>query len=76
MRYHWWAVIGIPDEQMGEEIKAYVVLKDGQTVGEDDLIAWTKERIAAYKYPRVVEFIDALPMNATGKILKKELRKR
>ena len=40
----------------------------------DDLIAWCKERLAAYKYPRVIEFRDSLPMNATGKILKKELR--
>lgn len=69
------AVIGIPDEEMGEEIKAYVVLKEGQTVGDEDLINWTKDHIAAYKYPRQVEFLDALPMSATGKILKKELRK-
>jgi long-chain acyl-CoA synthetase len=68
------AVIGIPDDQFGEEIKACVVLKEGQSVGEDELKAWTKERIAAYKYPRVIEFMDALPMSATGKILKKELR--
>lgn len=69
------AVIGIPDDQFGEEIKACVVLKEGQSVGEEELKAWTKERIAAYKYPRVIEFMDALPMSATGKILKKELRK-
>lgn len=69
------AVIGIPDEQYGEEIKACVVLKEGAQVREDEIIAFTKENIAAYKYPRVVEFLDALPMSATGKILKKELRK-
>lgn len=69
------AVIGIPDEQMGEEIKACVVLKDGHEASEAEIVAWTKDRIAAYKYPRVIEFLDALPMNATGKILKKELRK-
>ncbi len=69
------AVIGIPDDAMGEEIKACVVLKEGHAPAEDDLITWTKEHIAAYKYPRVVEYMDALPMNATGKILKKELRK-
>ncbi|MEL6651425.1 MAG: AMP-binding protein, partial [Bacteroidota bacterium] len=69
------AVIGVPDEQYGEEIKACVVLKEGQTIGEEELSAWTKERIASYKYPRVVEFLPALPMSATGKILKKELRK-
>ena len=69
------AVIGVPDDQYGEEIKACVVLKEGQSVSEADLKIWTKERIAAYKYPRVIEFMDALPQSATGKILKKELRK-
>ena len=69
------AVIGVPCNQMGEEIKACVVLKSDTIVTEHELISWTKERIAAYKYPRIVEFMDALPMNATGKILKKELRK-
>lgn len=69
------AVIGVPDKQYGEEIKACVVLKEGQTISEAALSAWTKERIASYKYPRVVEFLPALPMSATGKILKKELRK-
>ncbi len=68
------AVIGIPHEEMGEDVKAFVVLKEGHTVPENDLIAWTRERIAAYKYPRHIEFIAALPMNATGKILKRELR--
>ncbi|WP_341227983.1 long-chain fatty acid--CoA ligase [uncultured Arcticibacterium sp.] len=67
------AVIGIPNERRGEEIRACVVLKPGQTISEEDLIAWTKERIAAYKYPREVRFMDALPMSATGKILKKEI---
>ncbi|WP_295674104.1 long-chain fatty acid--CoA ligase [uncultured Mucilaginibacter sp.] len=69
------AVIGTHHEEMGEEVKAFVVLKGGYTISEAELIAWTKERIASYKYPRKVEFIDALPMNATGKILKRELRK-
>ena len=68
------AVIGIPDEQMGEEIKAFVVLNDNVTVTSDELKAWTKARIASYKYPRHIDFIDVLPMSATGKILKKELR--
>ncbi|GJM31229.1 MAG: long-chain-fatty-acid--CoA ligase [Saprospiraceae bacterium] len=68
------AVIGVPHEEFGEEIKAFVVLKDGASISEEDLISWTKEHIAAYKYPRQIEFIDALPMSATGKILKKELR--
>lgn len=69
------AVIGIPDDKMGEEIKAYVVLAEGAKTTEAELMAYTKENIAAYKYPRIVEFLDALPMSATGKILKKELRK-
>jgi long-chain acyl-CoA synthetase len=69
------AVIGIPDEEMGEEIKAFVVLKEEHTVSEKDLIAWTRDHIASYKYPRYIEFLSALPMSATGKILKKELRK-
>ncbi len=69
------AVIGIPHQQYGEEIKAFIVLKDGAQVTADELIAWSKENMAAYKYPRRIEFRDTLPMNATGKILKTELRK-
>jgi long-chain acyl-CoA synthetase len=68
------AVIGVPHEEMGEEVKAFVVLNEGFSVAESDMIAWTKERIANYKYPRYIEFLSALPMSATGKILKKELR--
>jgi long-chain acyl-CoA synthetase len=68
------AVIGVPNNQFGEEIKACVVLKEGKTITEAELIEWTKNKIAAYKYPRIVEFLDALPMSATGKILKKDLR--
>ena len=70
------AVIGIPHDQMGEEIKAYVVLEEGSTLSESDVIEYTKNKLAAYKYPRLVEFVPSLPMSATGKILKKELRKR
>ncbi len=69
------AVIGVPDEKLGEEVKAYVVLNEGAVISEDELREWTKERIASYKYPRVIEFVESLPMTATGKILKKELRK-
>ncbi len=68
------AVIGIPDDRLGEEVRAVVVLKSGETLGEDDVIAYCKEQLAAYKYPRSVEFRDELPKNATGKILKKELK--
>ena len=69
------AVIGIPDEQMGEEIKAFVVLAENETASEEELIQFTKNKIAAYKYPRIIEIVTALPLSATGKILKKELRK-
>jgi long-chain acyl-CoA synthetase len=69
------AVIGIPNDKMGEEIKAFVVLKEDKSLSEEELMAWTRSKIAAYKYPRQIEFISALPMSATGKILKKELRK-
>ena len=67
------AVIGVPHESHGEEIKAVVILEDGAEVTEDELVAWGKEQMAAYKYPRIVEFVPALPMTATGKILKREL---
>ncbi len=68
------AVIGIPDEQYGEEIKAFIVPAGEASISEKELIAWTKETMADYKYPRIIEFRDTLPMNATGKILKTELR--
>ncbi|MDT0187591.1 AMP-binding protein, partial [Microbacterium sp. ARD31] len=67
------AVIGVPHESHGEEIKAVVIRHEGATVTEDELVAWAKEQMAGYKYPRLVEFVDALPMTATGKILKREL---
>lgn len=68
------AVIGVPHEVHGEEIKAVVVLRPGQSATPAEIIAWCKERMAAYKYPRLVEIVAALPMTATGKILKRELR--
>jgi long-chain acyl-CoA synthetase len=67
------AVIGVPDESHGEEIKAVVIRNKDAKVTEDELVEWGKEQMAAYKYPRTVEFVDALPMTATGKILKREL---
>ena len=67
------AVIGVPHESHGEEIKAVIIKAPGAEVSEDELIAWAKEQMAAYKYPRIVEFVDALPMTSTGKILKREL---
>ncbi|MFB4281425.1 long-chain fatty acid--CoA ligase [Nonomuraea sp. MTCD27] len=68
------AVVGVEHESHGEEIKAYVIRTPGTTTTEDELIAWAKENMAAYKYPRIIEFRDSLPMTATGKILKRELR--
>ena len=67
------AVIGVPDERLGEEVKAYVVLKPGAELSAGDLIAWSREQMAAFKYPRTVEFRDALPMGPTGKVLKRAL---
>ncbi len=67
------AVIGVPHESHGEEIKAVVILHEGVEITEVELVAWSKQEMAGYKYPRIVEFVDALPMTATGKILKREL---
>jgi long-chain acyl-CoA synthetase len=68
------AVIGVPDDRLGEEIKAFVVLKPGAALEADDLIAWSKEQLAAYKYPRTVEMRDSLPVGPTGKVFKRALR--
>ena len=68
------AVIGVPSEEHGEEIAAYLVLEDDARASADEIVAWSKEQMAAYKYPREINFVDALPMNATGKILRRELR--
>lgn len=67
------AVVGVPSEQHGEEIKAFVIPAPSAQVTEAELIAWSKEQMASYKYPRRVEFVEALPMTATGKILKRQL---
>lgn len=68
------SIIGIPDEKLGEEIKAFVVKTRESKASEEDIQLWIKERIAQYKYPRIIEFIDELPLSATGKILKKNLK--
>ncbi len=70
------AVVGVPDEYRGETVKAFVSLKPGESVTEESLIAFCKERIAAYKYPRQIEFVEELPKTASGKILRRELRDR
>ncbi len=68
------AVIGVPHASHGEEVKAIVALKPGQEATDKDIISYCRERLAAFKYPRIVEFRDALPKGPTGKILKRELR--
>ncbi len=68
------AVVGVPDESHGEEVKAVVALLAGKTASEQELIAFCKERLSAYKYPRTVEFMNSLPKGPSGKILKRELR--
>jgi long-chain acyl-CoA synthetase len=68
------AVVGVPDERLGEEVKAFVVRKPGADLTEEALRDWCKDQFAAYKYPRLIEFRTELPMSATGKILKRELR--
>ena len=69
------AVIGVPDGKMGEEVKAFLVLKEGAELSEDDFITWCKTQFAANKYPRFVEFRDALPIGNTGKLSKLLLRR-
>ena len=68
------AVVGVADERLGEEVKAFVVLKPGFDLSAEDFTGWCREQFAANKYPRLVEFRDSLPISATGKILKRELR--
>jgi long-chain acyl-CoA synthetase len=68
------AVVGVAHDRYGEEVKAFVVREPGAELSEAELIAWAKAQMADYKYPRFVTFVDELPMNATGKILKRELR--
>jgi long-chain acyl-CoA synthetase len=70
------AVVGTPDERLGEEVVAYVTVRDGATAEPTELVEFCKQRLAAYKYPRVVHILDELPRNATGKVLKTELRAR
>ncbi|GAB46974.1 class I adenylate-forming enzyme family protein [Mobilicoccus pelagius] len=70
------AVVGVPDEYRGETVKAFVSLAPGASVTAEELIAWSKERMAAYKYPRSIEVIEDLPKTTTGKILRRELRTR
>ncbi|MEM9122715.1 MAG: long-chain-fatty-acid--CoA ligase [Pseudomonadota bacterium] len=68
------AVIGIPDAKFGERVMAFVVPKSGETIDAEAMIAWCRERLAGYKIPRQIEVIAELPRNASGKVLKRELR--
>ncbi|HEY5853027.1 MAG TPA: hypothetical protein VIW24_02975 [Aldersonia sp.] len=67
------AVVGVPHERLGEEVRAYVSLRVGTAADEAEIIDYVKERVAAYKYPRSVIIVDDIPKNASGKILKREL---
>ena len=67
------AVIGLPDPQYGEEITAVVVRSGQSEASEQEIITWSKDKLAAYKYPRRVIFADAFPLGPSGKVLKREL---
>jgi acyl-CoA synthetase (AMP-forming)/AMP-acid ligase II len=70
------AVVGMPDDRLGEVGVAYVVPRAGTYADPAEIIAWCREQMANYKVPRAVEIVDALPLNASGKVLKYELRER
>jgi long-chain acyl-CoA synthetase len=67
------AVVGVPDDRLGEEVAAVVVRRSGSALSADELQAWARERVAAYKIPRIVRFVDELPKTPTGKILKRAI---
>ena len=67
------AVVGVAHEQLGEEVVAVIALKEGSDASAEELRAYAKERVAAYKYPRQVHFVDELPKGPTGKVLKREI---
>ena len=70
------AVIGVDDKEFGQRLKAYVVVSNGASVSEDDVKGHVKSNLARYKVPREVVFLDELPRNATGKVLKKDLKEK
>ena len=67
-------VIGVPDEGLGEEIMACIILKKGETMTEDEMKKYVMDHMAKHKVPRYIEFVDSFPMNAAGKILKYKMR--
>ena len=71
---HLVAVIGIPHKTFGEEVKAFIIPKEGTTTTSKEFVAWGHERLADYKFPRQIELVDSLPMTATGKIMKRLLK--
>ena len=71
---HSAAVIGIPDQRWGEQVHAVVVLQPNCSMSEMDLLVYARENLAGYKVPKSVEYVEELPLNATGKVLKKILR--
>ena len=68
------AVVGVPDAYRGETVKAFVSLRPGKTATAEELIAFCRSQMAAYKYPRQVQFLDELPKTVSGKLLRRELR--
>jgi long-chain acyl-CoA synthetase len=70
------AVIGVPDKLYGEEVTAFVVLRNDSAVSEDDLIAFCRQHLADYKCPKTVHFVDDIPKGPTGKLLKRELARQ
>ena len=69
------ATVGVPDELYGEEVKAFVVLKEGEIASEDEILAFCRERLADYKCPKSIVFLEEIPKGPTGKLLKRELMK-
>ena len=67
-------VIGVPDEQLGEEIMACIILKDGETMTADEMRTYIREHMAKHKVPKYIDFVDSFPMNVAGKILKYKMR--
>ena len=72
------AVIGVPDEYRGEQVKAFVILREADKgkITAEEILEYCKEWMATYKRPRIIEFLDALPKNNVGKVLRRELRAR
>jgi long-chain acyl-CoA synthetase len=68
--------VGAKDDYRGETVKAFVVVKEGESLTEDEVTAFCREKLAAYKVPKIVEFIDELPKTAVGKVLRRKLKER